>query len=192
MPRGHSRGEYRGKHSLEPTRSASFHTVFRRRRLALVTAPLVTALAIGTGVATSGFTAPNAPSSAAGNISSARASTCPRDQPHARHLAVHRRVPLVDHRVPKAKGKLWTTGELDLRSPAAREARTVGLLKRGEHVAVTGERLGDYSEVIVEGDARWVTAEYLSKKKGARGHGPEQRRRAPTAPRSRRRSSRRP
>ncbi len=165
MPRGHSRGQYRGKHSLEPTRSASFHTVFHRRRLALVTAPVVTALAIGTGVATSGFTAPSSPSSAAGSISSAAASTAPETNRTLGTSRSTQRVPLVDNRVPKAKGKLWTTAELDLRTLPRHDARSAGLLEAGEHVPVTGERLGNYSEVIVKGDARWVTSEYLSKKK---------------------------
>lgn len=166
MPRGHSRGQHRGKHSLEPTRSASFHTVFHRRRMALVTAPLITALAVGTGVTTSGFKAPTAPSQAAGSISAAGASSTP--------AAVERttgtsrstdRVPLVDHRVPKPKGKLWTTADLDLRTEPREKSRTVGLLDAGKKVSITGRKIGAYSEVLIGRETRWVTADYLSKKK---------------------------
>ena len=172
MPRGHSRGHYRGKHSLAPTRAASFHTIFRRRRLALVTAPLVTALAIAGGVASSGFTAPKPPaSSAAASISSAGPDSAPTSE---RTLGTTRstdRVPLVDNRVPKPKGKLWTTADLDLRTEPREKARTVGLLDGGKQVPITGQRSGDYAEVIIKGATRWVTADYLSKEKAPEAMG---------------------
>ena len=159
MPRGHSRG----KHSLEPTRSASFHTVFRRRRTALVVAPLVTALAIGTGVATSGFARPDVPArQASASIGGAADSGTERTLGTTRS---NERVPLVDHRVPKATGKLWTTADLDLRIEPREKSRNVGLVKSGKRVAVTGKRLGDYSEVVVGRATRWVTSDYLSKNK---------------------------
>jgi hypothetical protein len=160
VPRGHSRG----KHSLEPTRSASFHTVFRRRRTALVAAPLVTALAIGTGVATSGFARPHAPSQAAASIGAAADPVSNSD----RALGTTRsqdRVPLVNHRAPKPQGKLWTTADLDLRTQPAEKAKTAGLLKSGKHVPVTGKRQDGYAEVIVGRLTRWVTDDYLSKSK---------------------------
>ena len=56
----------RGRHSLEPT------TI--RRRLAFVTAPLVTLLAVGLGITTSGFGQPDAPTAASGNVSAAARS----------------------------------------------------------------------------------------------------------------------
>ncbi len=168
MPRGHTRG----KHALEPTRSATFHTVFRRRRTALVAAPLVTALAVGTGVLTSGFTSASVPTQASASIGSA-ASSAP-DGSNDRSPATSRsddRVPLVDHRVPKAKGKLWTTEDLDLRTQPREKARTVGLLDAGKRVPVTGRKVGAYSEVIIGKTARWVTADYLSKEKAPEAMG---------------------
>ena len=171
MPRGHTRGHYRGKHSLAPTRSASFHTIFRRRRMALLTAPLVTALAVGAGVASSGFTAPKAPSSAAASISTAGSGSAPTS---ARTLGTTRsndRVPLVNNRVPKAKGKLWTTADLDLRTEPREKARTAGLLDGGKQVPVTGRRMGDYAEVLIGKVPRWVTADYLSKEKAPEAMG---------------------
>jgi len=150
------------------------------RRLALVAAPLVTALAVCVGVATSGFVSPQAPS-ASGQSSVGKAtgpttetstepttgSTVPTSA--ERTLGTSRsddRVPLVDHRVPKAKGKLWTTEALELRLEPREKSRTTGLIKPGKQVAVTGRTQGAYSEVIVKPQAtRWVTADYLSKKK---------------------------
>ncbi len=138
-------------------------------------APVVTALAVGVGVLTSGFTAPEDTSSASGNLSAA-ARPAPQvataDDARAegadRTLGTSRsvdRVPLVDNRVPKAKGKLWTTAALDLRVEPREKSRNVGLVKSGKRVSVTGTKLGDYSEVIVGRATRWVTSDYLTKNK---------------------------
>jgi hypothetical protein len=158
VPRGNSRG----KHTLEPTRSASFHTVFRRRRLALVIAPVVTALAVGTGVVTSGFSAPNPPSQATGSISAATTTSAERVLGTTRSAE---RVALVNNRKPKATGKLWTTADLDLRTEPREKAKSAGLLKSGKQVPVTGKRQGGYAEVIIGRLTRWVTDDYLSKTK---------------------------
>ena len=140
----------------------------------MVAAPLVTALAVGLGVA--GFGAPDSPS-AAGNVSAAAGnvgaaagvSTTPSvPDSRARTLGTSRsteRVPLVNTRVPKAKGKLWTTSDLDLRVEPRAKSRVAGLLKTTKHVSVTGRHQGAYAEVIVNKVARWVTADYLSKEK---------------------------
>jgi len=133
-----------------------------------VTAPLVTLLAVGLGVTTSGFGRPDSPTAASGNLSSATGSSTNAPENEERTLGTSRstgRVPLVDNRVPEAKGKLWTTGDLDLRVEPREKSRTVGLLKTDKHVAVTGRRQGSFAEVIVGKETRWVTAEYLSKKK---------------------------
>lgn len=155
----------RGRHSLEPT-------TVHRRRIALITAPLLTALAVGTGVATSASGLPSSPSVATSNVGAAAgaASTTPSSTPDTadRTLGTSRssgRVPLVNNRVPKAKGKLWSTASLDLRVDPRDKARTAGLLKSGEHVAISGRRQNGYAEVIVNKTARWVTDDYLSKDK---------------------------
>ena len=67
--------------------------------------------------------------------------------------------------MPKAKGKLWTTGNLDLRVEPREKSKVVGLLKTDKRVDVTGRRQGAFAEVIVNKETRWVTAEYLSKTK---------------------------
>ena len=154
----------RGRHSLEPTQ-------IRRRRLAFVTAPLVTLMAVGLGVTTSGFGRPDSPTAASGSISGAAAGSSNETNAPAndeRTLGTSRsddRAPLVDRRVPKAKGKLWTTGDLKLRVLPREKSKFVGLLKTDKHVDVTGRRQGAYAEVLLNKETRWVTAEYLSKKK---------------------------
>jgi hypothetical protein len=156
-----------GRHSLESTKSP-------KRRLALVTAPLVTVLAVGAGVATSGFAPSDSPTSAAGNIgaasfsgtaSSSAAENAAQDPRTVGTSRSTERVPLVNNRVPKPKGRLWTTANLDLRVQPREKTATKGLLKSGKHVAVTGKRQGGYAEVIVGRVTRWVTDDYLSRKK---------------------------
>ena len=100
-------------------------------------------------------------------------------------------MPLVDHRVPKAKGKLWTTADLDLRTEPREKARTVGLLDARQAGAGDRPAQGGYAEVIVNRTARWVTADYLSKEKAPEAMGLSNAP-APTAPASRAPCSRRP
>jgi hypothetical protein len=153
----------RGQHSLESTTN-------HRRRIALVTAPLVTVLAVGAGVLTSGSGRVDSPGTASEGISAASTPTATPSPSDDRTLGTSRsaaRVPLVDHRVPKPTGKLWTTENLDLRLTPGKKAEVAGLLQVGKQVAVTGRRQGGYAEVVVDRTARWVTADYLSKKKVA-------------------------
>ena len=168
------RGNPRGRHSLA-------HRPTRARRLALVAAPVATALAVGVGVLTSGFTAPEDTGSASGNLSAAarpahEAATTPASDAADRTLGTSRsveRVPLVDNRVPKAKGRLWTTADLDLRVEPREKSGNVGLVKSGKQVSVTGKRLGDYSEVIVGRATRWVTSRLPEQEQDPRGDGPQ-------------------
>ena len=102
---------------------------------------------------TSGFTAPSVPTQASASIGSAASSSAPdgsNDRSPATSAVRRRACRSVDHRVPKAKGKLWTTAELDLRAQPREKARSVGLLDAGKHVPVTGRTARRYSEVIIE------------------------------------------
>ncbi len=138
-----------------------------------MTAPLITVLAVGLGVATSGFSLPSSSVTTASSDLGAAASSVSAvegsaSEASARTLGTSRssaRVPLVDNRVPEVKGKLWTTAPLDLRTAPREKTRTTGTLKPGTHVAISGRRQGGYAEVVVNRAAHWVTAEYLSKDK---------------------------
>ena len=143
-----------------------------------MTAPLVTVLAVGLGVATSGFSLPSSSvrtasgdlGAAAGSVSAPKGSADEGSaaETSARTLGTSRssaRVPLVDNRLPVVKGKLWTTAPLELRTLPREKTRTTATLKPGTHVAITGRRQGGYAEVVVNRAAHWVTAEYLSKDK---------------------------
>jgi hypothetical protein len=148
-------------------------TTVRPRRLALVTAPLVTALAVGVGVTTNGFGTPDTPTAASGNLSHATTATTatPASTDSGnRTLGTSRsdeRVPLVDNRVPRPKAKLWTTENLNLRIQPEEKTKTAGLVKSGEQITVTGRRVDGFAEVINGQTTRWVSADYLSRKKPA-------------------------
>lgn len=64
--------------------------------------------------------------------------------------------------VARAHVHQWATADLNLWSSSSQAARQVGLLRTGRRVLVTGRRADGRVEVVVGGQARWVTAGYLS------------------------------
>jgi len=76
--------------------------------------------------------------------------------------------------VEAADTKLWTTTELNLWDAPNQAATQVGGIESGEKVLATGRSLFGREEVVVEGQARWVTEGYLSDEKpGPAGIGGE-------------------
>ena len=71
--------------------------------------------------------------------------------------------------VKQADEKLWTTETLNLWSSALEDAEKVGEVDEGEKVLVTGRESGERAEIVVDGEARWVTAEYLTDEKPDEG-----------------------
>jgi uncharacterized protein YraI len=67
--------------------------------------------------------------------------------------------------VKRAHLKRWTTVDLNLWSSASRAAEQVGLIKAGRHVLVTGRAADGRVELALDGQSRWVTADYLSNHK---------------------------
>jgi hypothetical protein len=67
--------------------------------------------------------------------------------------------------VRQADTKVWTTAPLNLWTSPVGDAEQVGLLKNGKKVLVTGRRAADRVEVVMDGDALWVTAGYLTEDK---------------------------
>ena len=61
--------------------------------------------------------------------------------------------------------KLWTTTVLNLWTTASEDATQVGELDSGKKVLVTGRKSGGRTEVVVDGESRWVTSGYLSEDK---------------------------
>ena len=158
-----SRSRSDGRHSLQvpsPRRP-------RLTRLGLV-AGVVTTAVVALGVVLGGVSGALV-SGGGADLSGARAqaatATQPTRDPQERTVRVSRSAERTALPRPAAVGKLWTTAPLDERLQPKQHARTAGVLPDGKHVSVTGRRSHGYAEVIVGVSTRWVTAEYLSKKK---------------------------
>lgn len=159
----------RGRHSLAPQKS-------RNRRLAYLAAPLVTSAVVGIGVAASGggpstrdvvrYSAAGASDAAGGTADISASISLDRSVPTSRDADRRAVASLIS---PKVTGRLWSTVDLDLRATPTEDSRVLGELKAVTRVRVTGERVGDYAQIIVRDDGArtvaWVTAEYLVAKK---------------------------
>jgi hypothetical protein len=163
----------RGLHSLVPT-------TVRSRRTALVTAALVTALAVGTGVAsqtrietpaaTATTVAATTPVTArsGGSVGDAGLDVSSRialDDRTDRTTRSFERVPLST--APTRVQKRWTTSRLDLRIQPAAKAKVAGTIKPRVQLQLTGNRRAGFAEVVDGRSTRWVTASYLAKDKPA-------------------------
>jgi hypothetical protein len=73
--------------------------------------------------------------------------------------------------IRNADTRLWTTEDLNLWSGPTEEAEKLGLLDAGKRVLVTGREQGGRTEVVIEGQARWVTGGYLSEDQPTPGIG---------------------
>jgi len=73
--------------------------------------------------------------------------------------------------VRKADERRWTTETLNLWSSALADATQVGEIEAGEKVLITGREAGGRAEIVIDGQARWVTAEYLSEDEPLAGIG---------------------
>jgi hypothetical protein len=64
--------------------------------------------------------------------------------------------------VRAADDKLWTTAALNLWATPGEDAGKTGLLEESKKVLVTGREAAGRVEVVVDGDALWVTSGYLT------------------------------
>jgi hypothetical protein len=68
---------------------------------------------------------------------------------------------------PRATDKLWTTAPLNVWTGPGEDTERVGLVKWGTPLAVTGQRVDGWAEVLLGKGRkdRWVNAKYLAEKK---------------------------
>ncbi len=104
-------------------------------------------------------------------------------QGHDLHLEPAYDPRLTQEAIRKAHVHLWTTTALNLWTTPDTDATQVGVLESGERVLITGRKSDGRDELVVDGDARWVTAGYLTEDKPeppksapADDHGPDRRR----------------
>lgn len=86
-----------------------------------------------------------------------------RDVPISRSVS---RADLAEKRaVKQADTKLWTTAPLNIWTEAGDRAIKLGVIEAGKRILVTGRHQDGRDEIVVDGNARWVTSGYLSKHK---------------------------
>jgi hypothetical protein len=59
----------------------------------------------------------------------------------------------------------WTTTELNIWTRPDKQAEQLGVLDAGKKVPVTGRAMLGRQEIVLDGEARWVTSGYLSEEK---------------------------
>ena len=64
--------------------------------------------------------------------------------------------------IQNADTRLWTTAPLNLWSDATKQAEKIGVVESGARVLLTGRRNLGRAEIVLDGNARWVTGDYLS------------------------------
>ena len=74
-----------------------------------------------------------------------------------------------DHARPSRppKTKQWTTDDLNLWSQPGDKAKQLGELDAGKKVLVTGREMWGRTEIVLKGEARWVTDGYLVRREAA-------------------------
>jgi Bacterial SH3 domain len=68
---------------------------------------------------------------------------------------------------PEVVGTRFTTAPLNVRTKPKADSKVITVLDPGTKVKITDVKDGDYRQILHKGQARWVTAEYLSKTKPA-------------------------
>ena len=68
----------------------------------------------------------------------------------------------IQQAVEHASQVRWTTDDLNVWTQPGDKAKQVGELEAGKKVVATGRRLWGRTEIVVKGEARWVTDGYLS------------------------------
>ncbi|GAA1154609.1 mucin-2 protein [Nocardioides aquiterrae] len=143
----------------------------RKPRAALVAAPLAllaTASAVTIGVLASSPEPTLLAQDTAADVSGATVARDTVSRSGSRLEAEKLRLKpsvLTQRAVAKADERRWTTTTLNLWSASGDDATQVGELEAGKRVLVTGRTAADRVEIVWQGEARWVTAGYLSEEK---------------------------
>lgn len=162
-----------GKHHAKRVRRTS-----RAPQLAGSLAVLATGVAVAAGVASSGGPTPvlavdRAPAASLddsvrqlGVISRDQVRQAPDEAPVKLSAVDEAMLPAnVKAAVRKADTQLWTTADLNLWTRPDDKADKTGEIAAGKKVLATGRSLQGREEIVVDGNARWVTTGYLSKSK---------------------------
>ena len=81
-----------------------------------------------------------------------------------RQFGVSRSAPRVELE-PEAVAKRYATADLNIWTEASDKSKNLGELKSGTRVAVTGQVVDGWAEVLLKGKVRYVNGDYLAAKK---------------------------
>ena len=81
-----------------------------------------------------------------------------------RSLTVSRSAPRVELE-PQATGKRYATADLNIWTEASDKSKLVGEVELGKRVVITGQVVKGWAEVLLDGQVRYVNAEYLDAEK---------------------------
>lgn len=170
-----------GKHSAKRVRRVSRAPHIAGSLAVLATGAAVTAGVLGTSAPSNLLAADGAPTAAlndaardavlsrdGGDRDSERAVTATADEkPEPELSPVDKAVApaAVRAAIQQADVRLWTTADLNLWTRPDKQAKQLGVLPAGEKVLVTERRMEGRAEIVVDGEARWVTQGYLSEEK---------------------------
>lgn len=160
---------------ISPVTSARHKAVVEhtaRRRLARLVLPALAATAVTGTVVGASVALDSAPSQVTASRISQQSSVGTADHLEAlerledreqRVSRSARRVTLEER--PEPIGQRFTTVVLNVREEPSLDARLVTTLDFATKISITGEAKDGFAEVVWEGRAYWVAAEYLAKKK---------------------------
>jgi hypothetical protein len=97
-------------------------------------------------------------------------TTAPKPTPGAKHMKKQAPIPKPSSAktlsalaaAPKVVGSKYTTTDVNVWSAADQKGTLLTVLARGSKVSVTGQVQGIWAEIVRDGVARWVKAQYLS------------------------------
>jgi hypothetical protein len=153
----------RGKHAAR--HRAPRKSVQKAHKAALLGAPVVTTVAVGAGMALQGggatLTSADGPLSLEqSSVKQAAAAAALADRSVGVSRSDERTTAAA--RPVKVVGKKWTHRALTLRVTPADNGPTVGEVKTDQKVDVTGREKNGFTEVVVDGVARWVSSQYVA------------------------------
>ncbi|RNL79681.1 hypothetical protein [Nocardioides marmorisolisilvae] len=150
----------RGNHSLKPRGS-------KTRRLAVISAPLVTCAVVGVGVAISDGAISTVDLSSRYSAADVSAALGPRTNGVSRDSDRTSSIGAVVSAatLPQARGRRWTTTKVDLRTAPSRYAAVHSEVSALKRLSVTGLHRNGFSQVLVGRQAFWVTSKFLATKK---------------------------
>lgn len=178
-----------------PTMTVVTPSRHRGRKVAIVAAPLAVAATVGT--VSFGMLAGGSPANVAGTDGEKTSDTRPSDrqQPVSRNKVdravlalsskdlsavagplkaeVKQEQKATTRAIDNADTKLWATEDLNLWSSPDDAAKQLGELESGDKVLVTGRTEADREEIVVDGEALWVTKGYLDDEEPIEGLGGE-------------------